>query len=118
MPKLLILKMQRAQTGAETKTPPTDRRRGFLQRKHSTFLKIVKRNMLLLGYPFERIGKLLAGRGLLPISTRRVRGLSACRRRGTHLEFWDDRLSPFSAVSGGGGGSGDHAGAGNFLCAG
>ena len=35
--------------------------------KYSTFLKIVKRNILLLSYRFERIGKLLAGRGLMAI---------------------------------------------------
>ena len=35
--------------------------------KHSTFLKIVKRNILLLSYRFERIGKLLAERGLVTI---------------------------------------------------
>ena len=41
------------QPGLKTKTPPTDRRRNFAQKNHTTFLKIVKGKII---EPGHRVG--------------------------------------------------------------
>ena len=43
---------------------------------------VVKRNILLLSYPFERIGKLLVGRGLVGTST--AKKMAAPAEGGVH----------------------------------